>query len=60
MTRPARFTVADIARAVKALEKAGYKVAGAEISPEGSIRVLTGDALPANDRGNPLDRLHGS
>ena len=58
MTKPARFSQADVTRAVKAAEKAGLQVAGYEISPEGLIRVLTSAALPANDVGNPLDRLH--
>ena len=60
MTRPARFSQSDLTRAVKAVRKAGLDVAGAEISPEGAIRVLTAAGLPANDVGNPLDRLHGS
>jgi hypothetical protein len=60
VTKAARFSQADLTRAVKAIEKAGLQVAGAEISPEGAIRVLTAAGVPANDRGNPLDRLHGA
>ena len=56
MTRPSRFTEADVARAVKAMRKAGERVAGAKIEPDGSIIVLTGDGEAANDR-NPLDRV---
>lgn len=60
MTRAARFSQADVTRAVKAVERAGLQVAGAKISPDGSIVVLTGEGLPANDIGNPLERhLHG-
>lgn len=57
MTKPARFTVPDLARALKAFEKAGVPVAGATIAPDGSITVLTSRSDVANDRGNPLDRL---
>lgn len=56
MTRPARFTSADLERAVKAMRKAGCLVTGAEIKPDGSIMVLTELAQAANDR-NPLDRV---
>lgn len=61
MTKPARFTVPDLARALKAFEKAGVPVAGAEFTDRG-FRILTGEPTAANDSGrpNPLDRLHGS
>jgi hypothetical protein len=58
MTRPARFTSADISRAVRAAEKCGLSVAGYEIEPNGTIRILTSLPQAANDRQNPLDRLH--
>lgn len=61
MTKPVRFTEADLSRAVRAMRKAGERVAAAKIDPRtGEIIVLTGDPIPANDRRNPLDRLHGS
>jgi hypothetical protein len=56
MTRPSRFTSADLERAVKAVRKAGERVAGAKIELDGSITVLTGTGQAANDR-NPLDRI---
>jgi hypothetical protein len=56
MTRPARFSQADLTRAVKACEKAGLCIAGVEISPAGAIRVLTSAGEAANDRENPLER----
>jgi hypothetical protein len=59
MTRPARFTAADLSRAVCAMRKAGCCVTGARIEIDGSITVLTDVARAANDRPNPLDRLHG-
>jgi hypothetical protein len=60
MTRPARFTTADLTRAVNAMRKAGCAVTGAEIKPDGSITVLTAANDETNDRGNPLERhLHG-
>jgi hypothetical protein len=58
MTRPARFTSADLTRAVRAMAKAGVCVAGAKIEPDGSILVLTEVGSAAN-LNNPLDRLHG-
>jgi hypothetical protein len=58
MTARARFSQADLTRAVKGVEKAGLCVAGAKIAPDGTILVLTG-AAAANDTGNPLDRVLG-
>lgn len=59
MTRAARFSQADLTRAVRAVEKAGVSVAGAKINPAtGEITVLTLAGTPANDGPNPLDRLH--
>jgi hypothetical protein len=56
MTRPARFTAADLTRAVCAMRKAGCCVTGAKIEPDGSITVLTGERDADNDwrRGSPL------
>jgi hypothetical protein len=59
VTRPARFTTSDLKRAVTAMRQAGCSVTGAKIEPDGSILVLTDVARAANDRRNPLDRLHG-
>lgn len=56
MTKAARFTKADLRRAVEAMRAAGCCVAGAEIKRDGSILVLTEVARPANDT-NPLDRM---
>jgi hypothetical protein len=56
MTRPARFTSADLTRAVRAMAKAGVCVAGAKIEPDGSILVLTDVARPANVI-NPLEQM---
>lgn len=57
MGRAARFTVSDLTRAVKGFEKAGVRVSGARINPDGSIVVLTSGSEVANDTGNPLDRI---
>lgn len=59
MTKAVRFTLSDLTRAIKAMERAGLSVAGAKIMPDGSITVLTGTPDAANDRANPLDRLLG-
>lgn len=44
MTRPLPFTQAAIKRAVCALEAVGKTVQGVEVLPNGSFRVLTGEA----------------
>lgn len=57
MTARARFSATDLTRAVKAAEKAGLCVAGYEIDPDGTIRILTGLPNAANDRrSNKLER----
>lgn len=60
MTKPARFTSADLARAVKTVQKLGLPIASIEVSAEsGNIRVEVAapGGIPAYR--NPLDRLHG-
>jgi hypothetical protein len=42
MTRPTRFTQADLTRAVLALEKAGVCVSRVRIAPDGSIELIAG------------------
>jgi hypothetical protein len=58
MSRPARFTQAELVRAIEAVQKAGLLVGGAKIEPDGTIVVLTvaSGGIAANDR-NPLDRV---
>lgn len=58
MTRPNRFSQADLTRAIKGVEKAGLRVSGARIEPGGTIVVLTAANDETNGRPNPLDRLH--
>jgi hypothetical protein len=55
VTQRARFTQADIARVLKGAKRAGVDVQ-ARIEPDGTIVVLTGQGIPANDA-NPLDRV---
>jgi glucose/arabinose dehydrogenase len=55
--KPVRFTQADLTRATKAVTKAGMRVAGVKVMPDGSILVLTDLGQPANDTHNPLDRV---
>ena len=49
MTARARFSQADLTRATKAAEKAGLRVTGWEIRPDGSIRLEFGEFAPDND-----------
>jgi hypothetical protein len=57
MTRPARFTSADVERAIRAARKAGVLIGGAKIEPDGTIVVLAAPpgGIPANVN-NPLER----
>jgi hypothetical protein len=56
MTRPARFTSADVRRALRVAETLGLGIAGYEIAPDGTIRILTAQADSANVKVNPLER----
>lgn len=55
MSAKVTFRKSDLVRACRAMEEAGLNVAGAKISPDGTIVVLTGKSV-ANDI-NPLDRV---
>lgn len=63
MTAPARLRYprkAEIARAVEAAKSCGLDVAGFEVSPDGTIRIMEARAvpsLPANDFDRFADRL---
>jgi hypothetical protein len=59
MTRPARFTSADLTRALRSVDKAGMRGAVVKLTPTGEIVILTGEREAANDRRNPLDRVLG-
>lgn len=53
----ARFSQSDLIRAMKAAEKAGYRVAGYEIKPDGAIKVELGEHEVEDWRsGSPLYR----
>lgn len=57
VSKAVRFSQADLIRAMKAAEKAGYRVAGYEIKPDGAIRVELGDEPEQDWRaGSPLYR----
>lgn len=49
MTKPARFTKADVARAVKGVCATGQPVASVRIHPNGFIEVLLGAPKRAHD-----------
>lgn len=55
MTKHVRFSQSDLIRAMKAAEKAGYRVAGYEIRTDGSIKVELGEQDVEDWRaGSPL------
>ena len=58
MTKPARFSQADITRAVKAVERAGICVARVRIGADGAIEVVAGEPDQADNAnwfaGGPL------
>jgi hypothetical protein len=58
VTRAARFTSADLTRAIKAFEKAGLCVSRARVAPDGSIEVVAGSPDMADNTnwfsGSPL------
>lgn len=51
MSKPARFSQADLIRAMKAFEKAGKCVKRARIEPDGAIELVAG-APEESDSGN--------
>jgi hypothetical protein len=58
VTRPARFTSADISRAVRAAEKCGLSVARVRVEPNGAIEIVAGEPDRADNvswfAGSPL------
>ena len=57
MTKPVRFTKADIKRTVDGIVAAGLNVAGVEVNDNGFI-VLVGEAVTRKRR-NLADELYG-
>ncbi|WP_010544277.1 hypothetical protein [Sphingomonas elodea] len=59
MSRPARFTQSDVARALKGAKAAGYTHVRIRIDVAGNIEIMASDCPAASerDRQNPLDRL---
>lgn len=51
MTAPARFTKADVKRAVTGVASAGLPVASVLIHPNGRIEVLLGKPKPEHESG---------
>jgi hypothetical protein len=58
MTARARFSQADLTRALRSVKAAEMVGAVVELTPDGKIVILTQEQQAANDRRNPLDRLH--
>ena len=59
-----RFTVADVRRAIKAVESGGHHVAAVDFPKEGGFRVLIGEpvsvALPLRSGANEWDDVLAS
>ena len=55
MTKPARFTQAEVARALAGVKAGGERPAAVDILPDGRIRVLLGEQARAVDldKGEP-------
>lgn len=47
MTRRAAVKQADVARVAKALASAGVRIIGADLRPDGTVRLFTPDATPS-------------
>lgn len=56
--RPARFTQADIARALRGVESSGV-VARVEVKPDGTIVIVPGEAPKAESPADALDSWLG-
>jgi hypothetical protein len=54
--RPSRFTMAEVARVMKAARMASYPVKAIRIEPDGAIVVIPGvpEVMPSSE-GNPWD-----
>jgi hypothetical protein len=60
VTARARFSQADLTRALRSVRAAEMVGAVVELTPDGKIVILTQERAAANDRRrNSLDRLHG-
>lgn len=57
MTAPARFTKADIKRAVSGALEGGAEDVLVRVTLDGTLEIRAGSHLPAATGGNPLDRL---
>lgn len=53
MTKPARFTQADIRRAMKAAQQAGFASPRIIVRPTGEIEIVTGK--PVNDTADEVE-----
>lgn len=49
MSRPVRFTQADLKRAISATLSCGLTIRAARIKPTGEIEILPGAAKPVHD-----------
>ena len=59
MSAPARFSQADVTRAMKGAKAAGFTRVRVGIDPLGNLVIDASDDAAPIDRRNPLDRLLG-
>jgi hypothetical protein len=52
-----RFRQADLAKAIRSAEAAGFKIGGVEVARDGTIRILPKSAEPADTPENIIKRL---
>ena len=55
MSAKVRWRQSDVTRAIKSVRDSGEPVAGVDIRPDGTIRVLTTLPAPSNPEPSPLE-----
>ena len=55
MTAPARFSQADLQRAMKAAKRAGFESPRVILRPNGEMEIICSNRKPANDEEEDFD-----
>lgn len=56
MTKPARFSVAEVRRLLRAAKAEGYPNPAVDFTPNGGLRLLTSNDSPPADGAQDLER----